>query len=152
VYTKSNNAKNVNKVVEKFNELHQDVINHPMYADHLVPAEYEDVVKRYKYGMVFRCVSYYDSLNFRPILYARLRILPLLDPEYDPTFIQIPEEIQKHLIVRDDKEITERVRYFNENPQHREELLDQLEYKFETKTFAKNWKSILSKYISINEN
>jgi hypothetical protein len=152
VYTKSNNAKNVNKVVEKFNELYQDVINHPMYADHLVPAEYEDVVKRYKYGMVFRCVSYYDSLNFRPILYARLRILPLLDPEYDPTFIQIPEDIQQHLIVNNDKEIAERVKYFNENPQHRESLLDQLESKFETKTFAKNWKNILSSYITINEN
>jgi len=147
VYTKTNNDRYVNKLTDKFAELHADVVKHPLYADHLVPAEYEDVVKRYRYGLLLRCVSHYDSLNFRPILYARLRILPLIDPSYDPQCLQIPAEIQEHLLVSNDKDIAEKVKYFNENPELRENLLDQLEYKFGVKTFPKNWKNLLTLYI-----
>ena len=152
IYTKKNNERYVNKVLDKFADLHDNIIKHPLYADHLVPNEYEETVKRYKYGMLFRCVSYYDSLNFRPILYARLRILPLIDPSYDPTYIQIPKEIQEHLIVHNDEDIKIKVNYFNDNVALREELLDNLEYIFSIKNFSKNWKTILSQYIKQNEN
>jgi hypothetical protein len=147
VYTKNNNDRYVNKLTDKFADLHNDVVNHPLYAGHLVPAEYEETVKKYRYGMLFRCVSYYDSLNFRPILYARLRILPLIDPQYDPQCLQIPREIQEHLLVKHHHDITERVIYFNENPDHREELLNKLEYKFSVNTFQKDWKKTLQSYI-----
>jgi len=147
VYTKKNNDRYINKLTDKFSEKYEEITNHPLYQGHLVPAEYEDIVKRYRYGLLLRCVSYYDSLNFRPILYARLRILPLIDPGYDPQSLQIPAEIQKKLIVNNSKEIVERVKYFNENPEEREALLDSLEEVFGVKTFEKNWKSILSLYI-----
>jgi hypothetical protein len=147
VYTKNNNDRFVNKLTDKFSELLGDVTAHPMYAGHLIPAEYEEEVKRYRYGLLLRCVSYYDSLNFRPILYARLGILPLIDPGYDPQGLQIPLEIQQHLQVSDAADIEKKVNYFNENPEHREELLKQLEYKFGVKTFDRDWKKILSLYI-----
>ena len=147
VYSKGNNDRFVNKLTDKFAELHANVLAHPMYAEHIIPAEYEDTVKHYKYGMLLRCVSYYDSLNFRPILYARLGILPFIDPGYDPLGLQIPLDIQEHLIVQDAADIKKKVKYFNENPEHRRELLSKLEYKFKVKTFNKEWKTILSQYI-----
>jgi hypothetical protein len=147
VYTKKNNDRYLNKLTDKFTDLHTDVVNHPLYAEHLIPSEYEDVVKRYKYGMLLRCVSFYDSLNFRPILYARLRILPFIDPGYDPQGLQIPLHIQEKLLVQDSTDIEKKVKYFNENPAERENLLDELEYKFSVKTFEKTWKTILSSYI-----
>ena len=147
VYSKDNNDRFVNKLTDKFAELHANVLAHPMYANHIVPAEYEDTVKHYKYGMLLRCVSYYDSLNFRPILYARLGILPFIDPQYDPLGLQIPLDIQEHLVVQDAADIEKKVAYFNANPAHRQELLSKLEYKFKVKTFNKEWKTILSQYI-----
>jgi hypothetical protein len=147
VYKKKNNDRYVNKLIDKFSDLHNEISNHPLYTGHLVPAEYEEEVKRYRYGLLLRCVSYYDSLNFRPILYARLRILPLIDPMYDPMCLQIPADIQRDLLVNDHKEIESRVQYFNEHSSYREELLDKLEYKFRIKSFEKDWKHILSLYI-----
>ena len=61
--------------------------------------------------------------------------------------LQIPLDIQEHLLVADSAEIENRVKYFNENPAHREELLKKLEYKFNVKEFEKNWKNLLTKYI-----
>jgi hypothetical protein len=146
LHSKSRNDKYLNKVKEVFSELLYDVENHPHYLGHLVPDEYEDQVARYKYGILFRCVSNYDSLNFRPILYARLRILPLLDPLYDPAYLQIPEYIQSKLLVYSHKDIEQKVKYFDENIEEREKLLDDLEELFSIKTFNKNWKNKLNNY------
>lgn len=147
VYTKKNNDRYINKLTDKFNELRNDILSHAMYGGHLIPAEYEEEVKNYKYGLLLRCVSFYDSLNFRPILYARLGILPLVDPGYDPEGLQIPKSIQQHLLVNSSKDIEERVNYFNENPEKVEELLKKLEYKFSVIEFERSWKTILLTYI-----
>ena len=48
------------------------------YKEALLPSEVNDKTKRYKYGMIFRCVSINDSLNFRPVLYAYSDIVPFL--------------------------------------------------------------------------
>ena len=71
----------------------------------------------------------------------------MIDPGYDPIGLQIPLDIQEHLRVTDSSEIESRVKYFNENPAHREELLKKLEYKFSVSTFEKDWKTLLAKYI-----
>jgi hypothetical protein len=147
VYTKKNNDRYINKLTDKFAAKYEEIINHPLYQGHLIPAEYEESVKSYRYGLLLRCVSHYDSLNFRPILYARLRILPLIDPGYDPQGLQIPLDIQSQLIVKDSQDIEKKVEFFNQNPDLREALLDTLEQKFGVNTFEKNWKGILSLYI-----
>ena len=146
LHSKANNDRFLNKVKDVFAELHEEVINHPHYQGHLVPDEYEEHVARYRYGILFRCVSYYDSLNFRPILYARLRILPFLDPQYDPAALQIPPYIQSKLLVYSHEDIAEKVKYFDEHPEEREKILDELEVIFSIKTFEKNWKTEIKKY------
>jgi hypothetical protein len=134
----------IKKLNERFSETYEHVMNHPMYKGQLLGHEHSQEIKRYRYGLILHCVSYYDSLNFRPLLYADLRILPLLDPEYDPLGLLIPLDIQKHLIVLNADDIAKKVEFFNNNPELREELLDKLEYKFKTRTFKNNHKQILS--------
>jgi hypothetical protein len=146
LYSKGNNDRYMNKIKDVFADLHEEVINHPHYRGHLVPGEYEDQVSRYRYGILFRCVSHFDSLNFRPILYARLRILPFLDPQYDPAALQVPPYIQSKLVVHSHQDIADKVKYFDEHLEERENLLDELEVIFSIKTFEKNWKTELKKY------
>jgi len=147
LHAKGNSGRYLNKVKDVFAELYQEVIDHPHYEGHLIPEEYEQQVARYRYGILFRCVSYFDSLNFRPILYARLRILPLLDPQYDPAALQIPPYIQSKLLVHSHEDIAERVKYFDEHIEEREQLLDDLEKLYSIETFEKNWKKELKKYL-----
>lgn len=146
LYSKGQNDKYLNKVKDTFSELLEDIESHPHYLGHLVPDEYEEQVSRYKYGILFRCVSKHDSLNFRPVLYARLRILPLLDYMYDPAALQIPEYIQSKITIRSHADIEAKVKYFDENPEEREQILDELEKIFKVKTFNNNWKTELNKY------
>lgn len=147
LHSKENNNRFLNKVKDVFSDLHEEMIAHPHYEGHLVPDEYEEKVSKFKYGVLFRCVSYNDSLNFRPILYARLRILPLLDPQYDPAALQIPPYIQSKLLVHSHEDIAEKVKYFDEHFEEREKLLDELEDIFSIKTFEKTWKKDLKKYL-----
>jgi len=112
----------------------------------LTPEEYEDTVKTFQYGLILRCISHCDSLNFRPILYARLRILPLLDPGYDPDYLQIPKDIQDKIRVKDSDDIAEKVKYFDKNTKEREELLNRLEDLFGVKTFSRQMNTILKDY------
>jgi hypothetical protein len=135
------------KLSEKFSEIHEHVMSHPMHGGQLLTSELENEIIRYRYGLILHCVSHYDSLNFRPVLYARLRILPLLDPKYDPLGLQIPLDIQQHLIVVNAEDIAAKVEFFNKNTELREELLNKLEYKFRVKNFYNNYKTILSQYI-----
>jgi len=146
LHSKGQNDRYLNKVKDVFADLHEEMMAHPHYEGHLVPEEYEEHIKRFRYGILFRCVSFYDSLNFRPILYARLRILPLLDPQYDPAALQVPPYIQSKLVVHSHQDIAEKVKYFDEHPEEREKLLDELEALFSIKTFEKTWKTELKKY------
>ena len=49
--------------------------------------------------------------------------------------------------VNSHEEIAERVKYFDEHPDERERLLDELETIFSIKTFEKTWKKDLKKYL-----
>ncbi len=111
---------------EQFIDLYENVKNHEHFKGSLLPSELNDRIQRYKYGMIFRCVSINDSLNFRPVLYAYRNILPLFDSQYDPTYLQIPKEIQDKLVVRSAEDIEDRINFYNENEDKRLEVLDQL--------------------------
>ena len=145
-YNQKENTRNTNVALKKFPELYEEVRTHPMYSGHVPPSEYVSMIKKYKYGLILRCVSLNDSLNFRPILYAKHNILPLIDELYDPFFLQIPERIQKQLIVKNHKDIEEKVNFFNENPSLRDELLKELRDIFEVDTFKKTYQESIKTY------
>jgi hypothetical protein len=138
----------IQKMEEKYKELVEDVKNHSLYSGHLLPNQIKKEISAYKYGLVIRCISNNDSLNFRPILYTHLKILPLLDPQYDPSFLQIPQMIQEKLLVKDHFDIQNKIKYFNQNPTEREKILDQLNQHFQIQDFQMNWKNIINSYLS----
>lgn len=114
------------KETEEFTDLYNSVIGHPNYKDAVIPSEINEETKKYKYGMIFRCVSFKDSLNFRPVLYSYLNIVPFIDPQYDPECLQIPSSIQEKLLVENAWDIDERIKYFNENDSARIEVINEL--------------------------
>lgn len=134
------------KAEEKFGQLVEDIKNHPNYSGFLLPQEVKKKIIKYKYTFVLRCVSYDDSLNFRPVYYTYLRILPFLDKEYDPAYLQIPKHIQDKLVVTCSKDIEDKIKYFNKHDDERVKLLDELTELFEIKTFEKDWNKKIEKY------
>lgn len=112
-------------------ELVDEVNSHPMYCKWFKPEQCNDILKQYRYSTIIRCMSHYDSLNYRPVLYTYHKVLPLLDPMYDPAYLHIPKEIQELLLVRDHKDIEDKVKYYEQRPQEREDILDFLWNHFE---------------------
>lgn len=125
-----------NKVQESFPELYEEVTNHPLFKDGVLPDKLEQVTSKYKYALIMRCVSSEDSLNFRPVLYAKQNILPFLDPMYDPDYLQIPEGIQNKLRVESAEDIERLIKYYNEHDDERQLLLKKLEHVFEIHKYS----------------
>jgi hypothetical protein len=134
------------KAFERFPELVNKIQTHPMYVGHLLPAEVSQNIVNYKYTFILRCVSIEDSLNYRPVHYTHLRILPFIDSLYDPTHLQIPKRIQDKLVVKSAQDIEERIKYYEENPQEREDILNDLHEHFNIDNFLVNWKTITADY------
>ena len=114
---------NINPVIA---QKAKEIAEHPLYAGYLTPDEVCSTLDEYKYTLILRCVSVYDSLNYRPVQYAYHRILPFLDPQYDPDYLQIPKHIQDRLVVHNAEEIASRILYYEEHPDEYENLLNEL--------------------------
>lgn len=126
------------KTEEIFIELYNDIISNKNYKGVLLPNELNDKTKHFKYGMVFRCVSHNDSLNFRPVLYTYMDIVPFLDYQYDPECLQVPKHIQDKILVHNANEIDEKIKYFNENDNERITVLNELKELFEIDEYINN--------------
>lgn len=120
-----------NMAKKKHGKLFHDIQSHPLWKPAVLADELKDLETRYRYTMILSCVSHSDSLNFRPVNYAKDGVLPFLDPEYDPECLQIPWWIQDRLIVNTSSDIIERIRYFEQNPVEREQLLTALQELFD---------------------
>lgn len=133
---------------ESFVDLYENVKNHKHFKGSLLPHELNGKTLRYKYGMVFRCVSINDSLNFRPVLYTYRDILPLLDHRYDPAYLQIPKEIQDKLVVRSAKDIEERINFYNNNDDERLNVLNELKVHLKINEYINNPEEMIQKQIN----
>lgn len=123
--------RNQNLMTDNIYKVLKEIESHPMYNGYILPIEINDTIIKYRYSLILRCVSICDSLNFRPLLYTYYKILPFLDPEYDPSYLQIPKEIQDKLIVNDSTDIENKIQYYEEHPEEREEILNKLWNHFE---------------------
>ncbi len=132
VITKDNGVSERRKKTAKvkYEDLVERIGNHPMFKGHLYPSNLNAELAKYRYGMVLRCISYNDSVNFRPILYTALNVIPILDFKYDPEYMQIPKDIQDKLIVYSAKDIEDRVKYYNVHPKERQNVLTLLKKLF----------------------
>ena len=128
-------------------ELYKSVTEHKLFKGQLNPSTLNKEISRYKYGMVFRCVSVNDSLNFKPVLYTYMNILPFLDVGYDPEFLQIPEEIQKHITVENSTDINNKIKFFNDNPDQKENVLLMLRELFNIEEWENNTEEMINTQI-----
>lgn len=129
------------------NEMYENIINHPLYA---VQDEFPITTKtlrKYKYSLVARCVSYSDSLNFRPVFFTISGTLPLIDYKYDPSFVQIPKHISDQLIVHDHHEMKARIDYFEKHQDERVDILNELRKLFRINEWETNPKEMLEKEV-----
>lgn len=147
--TSGHTKKGLKVLDEKFSKIKNDIVNHPNFAGHLIPTDIKKNIVSYKYSLVLRCVSIYDSLNFRPVFYTYLDILPFLDYNYDPDYLQIPKEFQDKLVVRSAQDITDRINYYNSHPEERIELLKQLREFFQIDQFIENWEEITMQHLNL---
>lgn len=99
---------------------------HPSYCGSLSPHDYRTVLKNYKYSLVLKCTSYWDSFNFRPVHYLANGVLPLFDTEYDPEYKHIPKHLQDILVCKDANDINDKISYFNEHEDERIDLINQM--------------------------
>lgn len=141
------NDRQINFLEERFKELYDKVRSHKNFKGGLTPEQLHKEQRQYKYGMIFRCVSINDSLNMRPVLYAYEGILPLLDYQYDPAYLQIPKHIQDRIVVHSAEEIDERIKYFNENDNERMNVLNELRELFRIDEYINNPDEMLKEQI-----
>lgn len=140
-----NDIKNIKAINE---ELYEAVINHPMYE---IQDEFPITTKtlsKYKYSLVARCVSFSDSLNYRPVFYVIAGVLPFLDYKYDPCYVQIPKKLADKLIVKDHNDIYKKIEYFDKHDEERLELLSELRSLFEIDKWERSPDEMLKKEIS----
>ena len=132
---------------EKNLKLIEEIKNHKSYKGEVTPDELNEKFKEFKYAICLRTVSIHDSLSFKPVNYVNVGILPFFEPEYDPEGLQIPKEIQEKLLVKNSKDIDEKIKYFNEHPEEREELVKKLQKHFKLDEFINNTDNIIEKSI-----
>ena len=124
------------KIIQSYSEdLYNEVKNHKMRKGHILPEDLYKEIGYYKYTFVPKCISYNDSLNFRPVLYSQNNVLPLLDVNYDPAYLMIPKEIQDRIRVSNYKDIEDKVKYFEEHPDERKDILNKLKELFHLEQF-----------------
>jgi len=127
------------KAKNSLSALFNDIYEHKNYEGYLLPGEVAKVTRKHKYGMVLRCVSTYDSLNFRPVFYLNHNVLPFFDEQYDPAFLQVPKHFQDKLIVKNHSDIERLVKYYNDHDEERISLLNELKEFFKIEYFKTHW-------------
>ena len=120
---KKENDRNKALTKDAFSDLYESVINNKHYKGSCKTYEVDDIMAEHKYSLITRCRSVYDSLNFRPVLYAKHGVLPFLDPQFDPDCLIYPKEMQAKLLVYSAKDIKDRIAYFDAHDDERKEML-----------------------------
>lgn len=138
------NVRRLSKAKEKLPELVDKIINHKLHKGDVTPSEITSTIQNYKYGLVLRCVSLNDSLNFRLIKYLSQDIIPFLDFLYDPEYLQIPKKFQDKLVVNDHIDIMNKINYYNINIDDRIKLLQDMKEYYSINSF----KYKLNKYFN----
>lgn len=126
-----------NKKIEQdssYKKTFESIQSHPLNVGLLPVKDYENKLKMYKYTFIQKCLSKYDSLNFR-IYYSLLyNVIPFIDSRYDVEHLQIPKKFKDRLSVSNSDDIMNLIKYFDDNSDEAEQLLKDLkDYYFNDK-------------------
>lgn len=130
-------------------ELWESVSSHPHYRGYLDTQELNGVLAKYEYALIAKNIARYDSINFRPALYLALDVFPLLDYRYDPDCKGIPAALQEKIVVRSHEDITQRIAYYDANPEEKAEVMHDLKNHFNAYNFTNEWKEIIATAMGI---
>ena len=130
------NVRRQMKAKEKLPELVKKIMSHKLHKGDTTPSEITSTIQNYKYGLILRCVSLNDSLNFRLIKYLSQDILPFFDFKYDPSYLQVPKTFQDKLEVFSFIDIEEKISYYNNNDDKRLELLSEMKKHYKIDNFV----------------
>ena len=137
----------INKKYTHLNERIESLKNNPQY--HLngwLPAEnIPNLLDNYKYGLCLNCITHFDSLNLRPVLYVIHDVLPLLQDYYDPEGLWIPLDIQEKIVFKNSDDIVRIVNYFNSHEDERQELLTKLKKLFKIDSYQNDFENTFTK-------
>lgn len=136
-------ANSRDKATTKFPKLIEEIKSHPNFRGDIMPVDLLQELAKYKYGFVARVIAHYDSVNFRPVMYINLNVLPLLDYMYDPEYSSIPKHIQDKIVVHNSDDIAAKIEYFNHHDDERLEIIEQLKEIFKFEDIKNNWKNII---------
>jgi hypothetical protein len=128
--------KKIQEAKDDYGDVFVSIQSHPMYNNYVLPKDVRKTARKYKYGFVGRCVSTQDSLNFRPVYYAALNIVPLFDYRYDPSFLQIPKALQNTLTCNNSNDIFRSVGWLNYDNGSRRQILDELQTLFKINEYS----------------
>ena len=125
--TKKNFLKNTKD--QELLRIYNEIVNHKLYKGYLKPESAISKIQEFKFGLVFRCVSIYESLTNKPFEYIYNDVLPLIDYKYDPEGLQIPKHLKEKVQVKDAKDIENLIeKYQDENL--RQEVLNEFKEHF----------------------
>lgn len=133
------NEKSLNSATETQQEIYASIRDHKSYSGHFYPDKQYEICKDYKYTLIVCCGSFEDSLNYRPVFSAIAGMLPFIDPQFDPEYLYIPKKIQDKLRVNSEKDIQDKISYYNTNDTERLSLLQELRDLFDLDNFKKNF-------------
>lgn len=137
----------INNVKERF-DIYSSVAKHDNVKDFKKPIDLLEILPTYKYGLILSCVSIHNSLNFRPVLYAKNYIMPLIDPMYDPDYLQIPKEIQDKITVNDSADIDRLIQYYNNNEDERMEIINSIRQLLKINEYEANPELMINKAVN----
>ena len=125
--TFENEQDSIKDINEHCKTLINDILNHPM-VQHTSPYdEYNDNLKDSMFTIILKCYyGKYDSLNFRVINSLYFGTIPLIDEQYDIDNLQIPAGLKEKLVVKNNKDIEEKISFYKSNPDKYKELFFEL--------------------------
>ncbi|MDF2535127.1 MAG: hypothetical protein K0R18_1286 [Bacillales bacterium] len=123
------------------NKFLTDILEHPLIADTLPYEQYNDQLQDYMFTLIIRCYyGKYNNLTFRIHNSLYNGTIPLIDADYDVHNLQIPKEFRDKLIVKDNKEIEDKIKYFKEHPEeYRELFFAMYDYYIKDEFFEKSY-------------
>ena len=112
---------------EEINKFINDILKHKMVKDTIPYKEYNAELKDSLFTIILRCYyGKYDSLNFRMINSLYFGTIPLIDESYDYDNLQIPKHLKNKIIVRNHKDIEEKIEYYRNNMEEYKKLFFEL--------------------------
>lgn len=113
-----------------YNKTIDSIKNNPLNKGFISNDLFEKELNDYKYSFILKCISKYDSLNFRIYYSLIYNMLPLIDVDYDIDNLQIPKRFKDKLSVKNYQDLIDKINYFENHKEEANLLLNDMKKYF----------------------